>query len=399
MPRHTPTKYPGVTYSMVRRLSGDELERIYYVRYRTGGRGTKETREPVGRESEGMTARKAAQIREDRARGKELSNRQRRERAQELADRPTIAKLWVHYHEARAENSSAASDASRYRLFIEPEFNDMTPDGITTQDVDRLRVRLQKDGKSPQTVKHVLALLRRVIRFAVMRGLVSMPDPSRLHFEMPQVDNTKTECLTPEQVAALLKALDEDHDQVAASAIRLALATGMRRGALLGLTWEDCDFEAGFIILRGATAKKGRTERIPMNEAARSILLAIPRTQSPFIFPGRGGGRRSDLNRPTHRIKKAAGLPDDFRPLHGLRHTFASHLASSGNVDLYTLQKLLTHGSAQMTQRYAHLADEALQRGSSVACALFATNEAGPDEQSACQEKNIEPECSSTTGT
>jgi integrase len=54
-----------------------------------------------------------------------------------------------------------------------------------------------------------------------------------------------------------------------------------------------------------------------------------------------------------------------------LRHTFASWLASSGEVDLYTPQKLLTHGSAQMTQRYAHLADEAPQRAAAVAGDIF----------------------------
>ena len=68
-----------------------------------------------------------------------------------------------------------------------------------------------------------------------------------------------------------------------------------------------------------------------------------------------------------NRIKKAAGLPKDFRPLHGLRHTYASMLASSGQVDLYTLQKLLTHKSAAMTQRYAHLRDDALRRASDLA--------------------------------
>ena len=42
-------------------------------------------------------------------------------------------------------------------------------------------------------------------------------------------------------------------------------------------------------------------------------------------------------------------------------------LASSGQVDLYTLQKLLTHKSAAMTQRYAHLRDETLRRASDLA--------------------------------
>ena len=49
--------------------------------------------------------------------------------------------------------------------------------------------------------------------------------------------------------------------------------------------------------------------------------------------------------------------------MHGLRHAYASMLASSGKVDMYVLQKLMTHKSPSMTQRYAHLRDEALKNG------------------------------------
>ena len=73
----------------------------------------------------------------------------------------------------------------------------------------------------------------------------------------------------------------------------------------------------------------------------------------------------------ARRVRDMAGL-EDFRPMHGLRHSFASALASSGRVDLYTLQKLLTHESPQMTQRYAHLADEAMKRAAGVADELLA---------------------------
>jgi integrase len=48
-------------------------------------------------------------------------------------------------------------------------------------------------------------------------------------------------------------------------------------------------------------------------------------------------------------------------------------LASSGKVDMYTLQKLLTHKSPIMTQRYAHLRDEALKRASDVAAEIIET--------------------------
>lgn len=59
--------------------------------------------------------------------------------------------------------------------------------------------------------------------------------------------------------------------------------------------------------------------------------------------------------------------PEGHRPLHGLRHVYASMLTSSGKVDPFTLQKLLAHNSPLMTQRYAHLRDEALKRAFQVA--------------------------------
>ena len=229
-------------------------------------------------------------------------------------------------------------------------FAKKTPDELCTAELTRLKKDLFAKGLQPATVHHVLALLRLLIRFGVKNGLCAMPDPRRLHFEMPRVDNQKTETLTHEQLIALKKALDEEPDQNAAAFMRLALATGMRRGALMGLRWDDLDFARGFITLRGEIAKKGKTEVIPMSKAAREILEHITRSESPYVFPGRDGGPRYEFRRIAQRVKRKAGLPEDFRPLHGLRHAYASFLASSGQVDLYTLQRLLTHSSPQMTQ-------------------------------------------------
>jgi len=147
--------------------------------------------------------------------------------------------------------------------------------------------------------------------------------------------------------------------------LKMALFTGMRRGELFKLQWQDVDLERGFIHIRAP--KGGPDQKIPLNQAARELLAAHPRGESPYVFPGRGGNQRVDINKQVTRIKQAAGLPQDFRALHGLRHVYASMLASSGQVDLYTLQKLLTHKSAAMTQRYAHLRDEALRRASELA--------------------------------
>ena len=81
------------------------------------------------------------------------------------------------------------------------------------------------------------------------------------------------------------------------------------------------------------------------------------------------------------RVREKVGLPESFRPLHGLRHSFASWLASSGEVSMYELQKLLTHSSPQMTQRYAHLHDDALKKASGVASILFSAAQNKESEQ------------------
>jgi integrase len=82
----------------------------------------------------------------------------------------------------------------------------------------------------------------------------------------------------------------------------------------------------------------------------------------------RGDGKPfTDIRRRVNPIKEAAGIGANFRALHGLRHVYASMLASSGEVDMYTLQKLLTHKSPIMTQRYAHLRDETLRKASTLA--------------------------------
>jgi integrase len=146
----------------------------------------------------------------------------------------------------------------------------------------------------------------------------------------------------------------------------MVLYTGLRRGELFKLQWQDIDHEKGFIRIRDP--KGGKDQVIPLNQAAREILRNHPRNDSsPYVFPGRGVKQRTNIKRPVNRIKERAGLPKDFRALNGLRHVYASMLASSGLVDLSNLQKLLTHKSPAMTQRYAHLRNEAMRKAAELA--------------------------------
>jgi integrase len=356
------TNYPGVFYIEGTSTATGKPERIFYIRYRKAG---KMIEEKAGRQfQDDMTPARAAGLRAERIGGKvptrqEIRDRERA-RKEDEAGRWTISRLWQEYT-AHRQLKGLAQDRSRFENYIKPAWGNKEPQEIMPLEIDRLRLRILKD-RAPQTLKNTLALMRRLINFGMKRRVCR--DLS-FHLEMPKVNNLKTEDLSPEQLTTLLVAIDEDHDIQAGNLMKLALCTGLRKGEMFKLKWEDIDLERGFIHLRDP--KSGRDQTIPLNQAARELLANHPRGDSAFVFPGRGGGQRTEIRRPIDRIRKAAGLPKDFRPLHGLRHTYASMLASSGQVDLYTLQKLLTHKSAAMTQRYAHLRDDTLRRASDMA--------------------------------
>ncbi|WP_300908603.1 site-specific integrase [uncultured Desulfovibrio sp.] len=145
--------------------------------------------------------------------------------------------------------------------------------------------------------------------------------------------------------------------------------TGMRRGELFRLKWTHIDFERGFITIKGEEqegAKSSRDERIPLTQPVRELLAEIGGNGSAYVFPGRDGvSRMTDINKQVNAIKRVADLPADFRPLHGLRHTFASVAVSNG-VPLSHVQKLLTHKDPSLTQRYVHLEDSALKNSASL---------------------------------
>jgi integrase len=355
------TKYPGVTFIDAQGASGPE--RVYYIRYRKQGRVIEEK---AGRQfSDDMTAAKAAGVRAEKIEGKASTNQERREaqKAAKLAEsgKYTLTRLWEEYEKNKTDSKSFNIDKNRFEKHIKPTLGGKEPHEIIRLDVDRLRVKLSKDLK-PQTVKHVLGLLKRIIHFGAKRQLCR-----ELSFPMDtiKVDNRTTEDLTAAQLKNLLKAISESTDIEAAHIMLMALFTGMRRGELFKLQWNDIDFERGFITI-GHDPKGGVSQKIPLNDEARAVLKSHPQTAKNVFVRGDGEPFK-DISRRVNPIKKAAGIGGDFRALHGLRHTYASMLASSGQVDMYTLQKLLTHKSPVMTQRYAHLRDDTLRSASNLA--------------------------------
>ncbi len=351
--------YTGVFFRIGKRIGGRGTEKIYYVTYKKNG---KKIEESVGRQyADQMTPARAANIRSDIIEGRRLSKKKQKalEQAQKIAEagKYTIEKLWQEYKLNRPSGKSLKIDQGRYEKYIEPVFGKKEPKNLIKLDVDRVRIKLLKK-LSPQTVKHVLNLLTWIINYGSKNNLC---EGVSFHIQKPSVNNEKTEDLTPAQLERLLQSIEKDENIDVGNMMKMALYTGLRRSEIFKLQWKDINFETNFILLRDP--KGGPDQKIPINDMARDLLKSIVRTKSPFVFPGRYGGMRTTLGVVGRRIRKNAGLPDDFRPMHGLRHVYASMLASSGKVDMYVLQKLMTHKSPKMTQRYAHLRDEALKDG------------------------------------
>jgi integrase len=363
MSKRIKTNYPGVFYREATRLGGKGFEKVFYIVFKKSG---KVIEEKVGRKyTDDMTPARASKIRGERIEGKRLSPKEERKakvdaRNAEL-NKWTISRLWVEYKRNKPDLKGIVSDENRFKNYINPIFGIREPKELIPLDVDRLRLNLLKK-KSPGTVKNVLELLRRIINFGTKKNLC---EGISFTIEMPKVNNLRTEDLSAKELESLLAAINKDSNIMAAHMMKLALFTGMRRGELFKLKWNNIDFNRRFILLKDP--KGQQDQKIPINDWAKRILEDHPRTDSPYVFPGRNGQQRTDIKKAVNRIKEHAGLPKDFRSLHGLRHVYASMLASSGQVDMYTLQKLLTHKSPAMTQRYAHLRDEKLKEAADVA--------------------------------
>ena len=350
------TRHNGVYF--VELANGDQT---FFIRYK---KDRKLIEERAGRRSQGWTAAKANRLRTERLAGKTGSNADQRSR--EIAEKElknnrwTFRKIFDEYLASRPDLKGRTNDIRRFNSYLEKDFAQKTPEEVTYFDIERLKRGLAKKNLKPATVRHALEVLRRLSNFATKHNLC--PGISFV-IEMPKVNNLMTEDLTPDEYIRLAKLLDEEEDIQASNLLRLALFTGMRRGELFKLKWKDINFIRKNISIKDP--KSGLDETIPLNEMALSVLNNHEKEESEFVFPGLRGNQRKTTPRPLRRIIKKAGLKN-FRPFQGLRHAYASTLASSGKVDLYTLQKLLTHKSPLMTQRYAHLSNEAMMEASNV---------------------------------
>jgi len=141
------------------------------------------------------------------------------------------------------------------------------------------------------------------------------------------------------------------------------LYTGMRKGELRNLEWEDVDFERRIITIRvkDEWEPKGRQAReIPIHDKIFPVLQRHKEVNGTcrWVFSRKDGSQIVGIYRRFQEIARKAGM--DKAKVHTFRHTFASYMVMSG-VDLPTVQKLLGHKDITTTMIYAHLAPEHLK--------------------------------------
>ncbi|PYN41921.1 MAG: site-specific tyrosine recombinase XerD, partial [Candidatus Rokuibacteriota bacterium] len=187
-------------------------------------------------------------------------------------------------------------------------------------------------------------------------------DPTE-NLEAPRRTRSLPRTLSREVVAALVESpdLNEPRGVRDRSVLELLYATGMRASECLGLTLDDVNLSAGYVVCMG----KGRKQRlVPVGGEAAQWVSRYLRDVRPLytrvrdsgrLFVNPRGGRlsRQSLWTIVRRAAARAGLRQRISP-HVLRHSFASHLLEGG-ADLRSIQAMLGHADIATTQIYTHL--------------------------------------------
>ena len=234
--------------------------------------------------------------------------------------------------------------------------------------VDRLESRHQSKGLSAKTVRNIHQIISSAMQLAREQKLITA-NPAE-DCALPRLEHREMQTLPVEQLQSFLR---EAKDSGVFELYYLELTTGLRRGELLGLKWEDIDLERGDLRVRRQIARingevveaplktKNAYRTLPLAEDTVSVLLEQKKKvgSSPWVFPSPNGGPISpdSVLHMLHRVLKRAGLPKVR--FHDLRHTFAT-LALQNGVDIKTVSGMLGHFSAGFTlDTYAHVTSAA----------------------------------------
>ncbi len=288
---------------------------------------------------------------------------------QDQRSAPTVADLceryradkMVHYRPSTAREVSATIDT-----LILPKLGKLKVGSVRHTDVDRWHREIGQRARfrANRSVAYLSAMFSLAIKLEwctanPCKGIERFAEPSRERY------------LTAEEIARLLRALDQHPYQTSANAIRLLLYSGARRGETLSATWDQFDLQAGIWTKPHGSTKQKRTHRVPLSQPALALLTSMRREvgDSQYLFPGGGTqGALQDVRKTWAWTCRKAGISGCR--LHDLRHSYASVLASAG-LSLPIIGQLLGHSNPTTTSRYSHLLDSALKDATEQAGAII----------------------------
>ena len=323
----------------------------WYIDYRFEGR---RIRECIGRSKRlakrALDARKG-EIVQGRFR---LDERKRSPRFEEAAD---------EYLQWATENTRSARSVRVHLLPLRDYFHgrtlrELTPWLIERYKHDRLAAKVHDRAIRPTTINRELSCLRRCLNLQIKWGKAEDNPVRKVEF-FPE-DGRRERILSPDELQLLLAACTEHSRPYVA----LALHTGMRLGEILGLTWDQVDLRQGVVTL--TRTKSGKWRKVPLNEVARPLLEALPRS-GPYVFGG--AAPFGAIKRAWQGACRRAGL-GGLR-FHDLRHTWASYVVEAG-VDLRTVQELGGWSSLELVERYSHPTPDAKRRAVGALEGVFA---------------------------
>lgn len=295
-----------------------------------------------------------------------------------------------------ADGAIGPRAAENYRTIlckrIAPAFAGTKLTDVRSDQVIAFKAALVDEDLAPATVGKILGIVKQGFEAAVVSGLI-VRNPSQ-GIARPSVGGPSTRerrALREVEIAKLLAAAE---GTPLATAIRIALATGMRQSELLGLRWSDIDLERGQLVVQQtiqhvagdfqSLPPKTRNSRraIELSSATAALLRRHKSTQNEdrlrlgsvwrdndLVLPAPDGAPqyRRIFYRDYMRLVRAAGIDDlDGLNFHSLRHSAASLWIRAG-VDIFTVSRRLGHSKTSFTMDvYAHLLD-GQQRGAAEA--------------------------------
>ncbi|MEM7675436.1 MAG: site-specific integrase [Myxococcota bacterium] len=287
----------------------------------------------------------------------------------------TFAPEWLRtYAVVNNRPSEVVSKEMILRVHLIPFFGEQPLDEISAKDIEVYKATKLKptEGKplKAKTINNHLVVLRRLLATAEEWSLIDRtPSVRRLRPAAPSFD-----WLNARESRRFLRVIDTDYPQWSAL-FWMALRTGLRRGELFALRWNDIDFSDGSVrvvrsVYRGrlGPTKNGKERTVPMTSTLAKRLKihrvgrGAPRAnENGVVFPAANGKmalHQDQVAKPLGGALRKAGLRR--MTFHALRHSFASQLVSAGR-SIQEVQELLGHSSIQTTMRYAHLAPERMR--------------------------------------